>query len=211
MLQDGGAVVSRMYKLAYQLGVTPWEDAGAQSGFREHLSTILDRESAVQIEMPRALDIGCGTGDHSVEMAVRGWQVTGLDMVKKAVDRAREKTQAAGVNATFVVGDVTDLPESIGSGYQLVLDVGCFHGLSDAARAAYAREITAVTDPGASLLMFAFSPGRRGPLPRGASSAEIERTFSRWQLKAQESANTGGLAAPIRRTNPRWFHLSRMV
>ncbi|WP_109551543.1 hypothetical protein [Mycobacteroides franklinii] len=67
-----GVAVSRMHKLAHQLGVTPWEDAGAQSELREHLSAILDRESPVQIEMPQALDIGCGTGDHSVEMAARG-------------------------------------------------------------------------------------------------------------------------------------------
>lgn len=156
-----------------------------------------------------ALDIGCGTGDHSIEMAVRGWQVTGVDAVEKAVEKARVKAQNAGVEVRFVIGDVTDLPESIGRGYGFVLDVGCFHGLGDAARVAYAREITAVTDPGASFLMFAFSPGRRGPLPRGASPDEVEQIFTGWQLTTQEIADTEGLVAPIRKMKPRWFHLTR--
>lgn len=202
-------MVSRMYKLAYRFGVTPWEDAGSQSGFRGHLADILDRESMSPVAAHRALDIGCGTGDHSIEMAVRGWQVTGVDAVEKAVEKARVKAQNAGVEVRFVIGDVTDLPESIGRGYGFVLDVGCFHGLGDAARVAYAREITAVTDPGASFLMFAFSPGRRGPLPRGASPDEVGQIFTGWQLTTQEIADTEGLVAPIRKMKPRWFHLTR--
>ncbi|WP_109551542.1 class I SAM-dependent methyltransferase [Mycobacteroides franklinii] len=35
--------------------------------------------------------------------------MTGLDAVKKAVERVRDETQAAGVDATFVVGDATHL------------------------------------------------------------------------------------------------------
>ena len=38
-----------------------------------------------------ALDIGCGTGDNSIYLAKHGWQVTGVDFVAKAVDKARAK------------------------------------------------------------------------------------------------------------------------
>ncbi|AYM43542.1 SAM-dependent methyltransferase [Mycobacteroides chelonae] len=200
--------MSRMYQLAYRFGVTPWESPGVQSGFRVHLAEILAR-SSVPGAGGRLLDIGCGTGDHSIEMATRGWQVTGVDAVEKAIERARVKAQTAGVSARFVSGDVTELPASIGCGYGLVLDVGCFHGLDETARVAYAREVSAVTVTGASLLMFAFSPGRRGPLPRGASAVELEQVFTGWELSTQEIANTEGLPTPIRKMKPYWFHLTR--
>lgn len=203
--------MSRMYSVAYRFGMTPWEDAGSGSGFRKHLAEILDRVSVPQNGVQRALDMGCGTGDHSIELAARGWQVTGVDAVEKAIEQARLKAQSAQVNTWFVSGDVTNLPESIGRDYGLVLDVGCFHGLSGTARIAYAREVTAVAVRGASLLMFAFSPGRRGPLPRGVGPREIEQTFTGWRTTAHEIANTEGLAAPIRRMSPWWFQLNAPV
>ncbi len=132
-----------------------------------------------------------------------------MDAVTAAINKARAKARAAGVEATFIVGDVTRLPDSVGTGYQMVLDVGCFHGLTSQARIAYAHQVTAITDPGACLLMFAFSPGIRGPLPRGASADDIERTFTQWHLTSHEAADTDGLAAPIKTANPRWFRLAR--
>ena len=78
----------------------------------------------------RALDLGCGSAVWGVQLAQRGWQVTGLDNVAKALDRAEERIRDAGVEMALVLGDVTRLHESdIGSGYRLVLDTGTFHGL----------------------------------------------------------------------------------
>ncbi|MUM17588.1 class I SAM-dependent methyltransferase [Mycobacterium sp. CBMA271] len=201
--------MGRLYELAYRFGVTPWEQTDPESEFLRQLRGLLDQESAA-VSMPAtALDLGCGTGDHSIELAQRGWQVTGLDSVERAVQKARVKAYAAHVDAEFLQADVTNLPEAIGAGYRLVLDVGCYHGLAPHDRTAYAQQVTSVTDPGASLLMFAFSPGRRGPLPRGADRTEIEQTFSGWRVVEDELADTGGLAEPIKRTGPRWFRLTR--
>ncbi|MFC7449148.1 class I SAM-dependent methyltransferase [Rhodococcus daqingensis] len=194
------------YRLAYRLGVTPWEWAGRSLGAQ--LTTFLDDQDASAGPPGKALDAGCGTGGHSLELARRGWQVTGIDAVPLAVRRARARAAAAGVDATFVLGDVTELEKSVGRGYRFVLDIGCFHGLTAGERIDYAREITRVTEPGAGLLMFAFGPGRRGPLPRGASRAEVERTFAEWHL-ASDVADTTALPPPVRGSKPRWFHLTR--
>ena len=65
-----------------------------------------------------------------VQLAQRGWQVTGLDNVGKALERATERIRDAGAEMALVLGDVTRLHESdIGSGYRLVLDTGTFKRL----------------------------------------------------------------------------------
>jgi len=49
----------------------------------------------------RILDIGCGTGRHAIELARRGYRVTGIDLSEAQLTRAREKAAAAGVAVDF--------------------------------------------------------------------------------------------------------------
>jgi len=55
------------------------------------------------------LDIGCGTGRHAIELAARGYQVTGVDLSAAQLARAREKAAAAGVPVDFRQGDAREL------------------------------------------------------------------------------------------------------
>src|SRR4051812_30401147 len=101
-------IMSTGYRLAYRFGFTPWEQAGV--GFGPQLASLLDREE-VGLASPygKALDVGCGTGAHAIELARRGWQVTGVDAVAKALAAAREKAAAADAEVRFVEGDATRL------------------------------------------------------------------------------------------------------
>ncbi len=47
--------------------------------------------------------------------------------------------------------------------------------LTDAQRAAMAAGVTAAAAPKATMLLFAFQPGRRGPLPRGPAEPTSSR------------------------------------
>ncbi len=196
------------YRLAYRLHLTPWENAGV--GFGPQLAVMLDREQGADTPpFGKALDIGCGTGDHSITLAQRGWQVTGIDSVPLALDKAREKARRAGVDVTLMEADVTALGGTVGRDYRFLLDVGCFHGLKPQQRAAYAREVTAVARTDAAILLFAFGPGRRGPLPRGVSRGEVETAFGGWHMTDDDPADTSGMPKPLRKSNPRWFRLQR--
>lgn len=55
----------------------------------------------------RILDIGCGTGRHAIELARRGYQVTGFDLSEGQLRRAREKAAEAGVSVDFQHRDAT--------------------------------------------------------------------------------------------------------
>lgn len=60
-----------------------------------------------EIKVEHILDIGCGYGRHSFELAKRGSHVDGFDLAKKRIKRAQ--LQSTG-NPTFLVGNMLDIP-----------------------------------------------------------------------------------------------------
>jgi len=171
------------YELAYRVGFHPWEQAEANRPFVDRIGELLDEEELGR-EPPygAALDLGTGSGIWATQLATRGWQVTGVDLVERALRRADNRVKAAGVAVRLVHGDVTALRAAgIESGFRLFLDTGTFHGLKDQQREAMAAEVDAVAAPDASLLMLAW-PRRRRPSIRGVDRSEIERAFPSWSV-----------------------------
>lgn len=58
----------------------------------------------------KIIDIGCGTGRHSIELAKRGYQITGIDLSESQLARAREKAKEAGVTIDFQKHDARAIP-----------------------------------------------------------------------------------------------------
>ncbi|MGW3097446.1 class I SAM-dependent methyltransferase [Streptomyces sp. NPDC001102] len=200
--------MSRGYAVAYALNLTPWERAG--TGGAAALDKLIARAETELGGPGRALDLGCGSGLHLVALAQRGWQATGVDLIGKAVRRARARVADAGVTARVLQADVTALDRTeVGASYRLLLDIGCFHGLDDGQRAAMGRSVSAVAAPDALLILLAFRPGAvPKPLPRGADATDIETAFPGWRLVDSEPAPTEGMPAPLRKAAPT-FHLLR--
>ena len=179
------------YRLLYAMGFHPWEDLAEHPPFADKLLELVAREEdGRQPPYGAALDVGTGSAVWGVELAKRGWQVTGVDIVEKALGRGRERIDEAGVEMSLLQGDVTALGDAgVGSGFRLVLDTGTFHGLTDAQREALGAEVSAVAAPDATVLLDCFAPRRRGPLPRGASRADVERAFPGWEITDVEVAD----------------------
>ena len=164
--------------LFYRFGTPPWEG----HPLPQRLLELVEGPSA--LPPGKALDAGCGTGDTSIYLAQRGWDVTAFDFVHVALNRARAKAAAAGVSIRAMQADVTRVtaPE-IGTGFRLIVDNGLLHGLSDETRDAYVRLVNTVAAPQPTLLLTAFAEKeRRGP--RGIGGPEIERRFATgWNVR----------------------------
>jgi SAM-dependent methyltransferase len=144
--------------------------AEAQLPFIERFSELLDEEeSGREPSYGPALDLGTGSGIWAIQLAKRGWQVTGIDLVEKALQRARDRVESAGADVSLVQGDVTGMRAAgVGSGFRFLLDTGTFHGLKDDQRLAMGEDVSAVAAPDATVLLLAW-PRRRRPLIRGVS------------------------------------------
>lgn len=59
---------------------------------------------------PRILDVGCGPGHYSLQLAAAGASIVGLDSSSMQLELARVDASAAGPSPTFVQGDACDLP-----------------------------------------------------------------------------------------------------
>ncbi|MFB9830765.1 class I SAM-dependent methyltransferase [Actinoallomurus acaciae] len=193
------------YARLYRLRLTPWERYGKAAA--ASVAALLDREEAERsVPLGRALDLGCGRGQFTPDLARRGWEAVGVDYVPAAIEAAKNRGDAG---VTYLVGDVTDLRSTGLEAFDFFLDIGCFQGLDAGQRVAEGRGVSALARPGATLLMLAFGPNRMRSRVGGVSRAEVEEAFPQWELLTVEPAETSGLGWPMNRTDPQWYRLRR--
>lgn len=57
----------------------------------------------------KVLDMACGIGGHSIELAKLGYRVVGVDVSQKMLELAKAKATKAGIEVRFIHGDITQL------------------------------------------------------------------------------------------------------
>ena len=66
-----------------------------------------------RVAVKSILDLGCGTGNHAIPMARKGYRVTGVDRSQQMLDRARSKLKSIQTSIphppSFQLGDLRDL------------------------------------------------------------------------------------------------------
>ena len=92
-----GDVYARTYDTVYAAKDYAAECDCIEEAFRRHGDAGAFRS---------VLDLGCGTGGHSLLLARRGYQVTGVDASTHMVALAERKAAELGAPATFVAGDM---------------------------------------------------------------------------------------------------------
>ena len=192
------------FQAQYADGRPPW-DSGVVP---PEVVALVEGESPLA---PRqALDIGCGTGTSSVYLAQHGWQVTGVDFISAAIQRARQRALNANLGDAmirFLQADVTGddfLPDHPPAA--LWLDVGCLHSVDPSMRGAYAAHAKRLVALGGTLLLYGWGYTEVDARPHGFDETEIRALFTpEFELlhvdRGEEATATGRPSA--------WYRLRR--
>ena len=128
----------REWNDCYETGELPW-DTGIPD------SKLVELFESGALPAGRALDIGCGTGTNAIWLAQRGYDVLGIDLSPKAIERARAKLPV-DVRCRFEAMDFLAVRPP--GPFQLVFDRGCFHVFDESAeQARFAEQAAAVLAP----------------------------------------------------------------
>jgi cyclopropane fatty-acyl-phospholipid synthase-like methyltransferase len=130
----------------------------------------------------RVLDLGCGSGVHTVFLASEGFDVTGIDISSVGVENARRKLDAKRLRAELRVeaADVLRFPPA---SFDLVVCVGVYDGTGpDIARASVNRLTEVLAEGARGLFLFASDRdfrvrGEQAGVLYGYTRSEVEEIF----------------------------------
>jgi ubiquinone/menaquinone biosynthesis C-methylase UbiE len=147
------------------------------------------------------LDVGCGTGRHSIELARRGFAVTGVDLSSGMLAEAKKSAKRAGVSVTWMHANATTM--QIGRQFDAVICLceGAFGllGREDDALEqplAILRGVARALKPGARCLFTALNGYR---MARRHSQADVEKnTFDPLTLSEVSEVSIPGVTSTMR-------------
>jgi ubiquinone/menaquinone biosynthesis C-methylase UbiE len=123
------------------------------------------------------LDVGCGTGEHSLLAASLGLPVLGVDVAETALARARKKAEDRGIAAEFAVADALHL-ERLGRSFETVLDCGLFHTFNGDEQPRYVASLARVVEHDGTLYVLCFSDQGPDIGPYPVSEEALRAAFS---------------------------------
>jgi ubiquinone/menaquinone biosynthesis C-methylase UbiE len=171
----------RPWDASYADGPAPWDTDQPQQA--------VARLVAAGAFSGEVLDAGCGSGENALLIASAGLSVLGFDVAVTALARARDKAAEGGLAAEFIEADALRL-ETLDRTFDTVLDSGLLHTFDGAERTAYVASLAAVTDPGATLYVLAFSDEGPDAGPHPLSRKNLESAFTSragWAIASLEA------------------------
>lgn len=127
-----------------------------------------------KIKRGKVLDICCGSGTHSIYLAKKGFDITGIDVSSRAIKIARQRAKENRVKIKFLVGNALNLKLK-NSSFDFIFDRGCFHHMPPKYRRKYIKDIYRILKPKGKYLLMCFSD---------RNLWDIENVFSLKKIKA---------------------------
>jgi len=90
------------------------------SGESRFISELIRKFKQGDKKSIRILDLGCGTGGHSIELAGMGYRVEGADISEEMLEIAREKTKEKNLDITYF-NESFQSSDNIGGEYDVIL------------------------------------------------------------------------------------------
>lgn len=159
-----------VWEARYQTGDMPWEKGLASPGLVDFLQTHPSLPPGT-VCVP-----GCGTGHDARAWAAAGFDVLGVDIAPSAIRLARERTNALGLQASFLEADF--LRADPVAPHEWVFEHTLFCAIDRADRELYVQAVLRWLRPGGAFLAIHYLiPDVDGP-PFGTTRGEIIDRFS---------------------------------
>ncbi len=168
------APLNRFFRLAYTLR-PPWEIRRAQPEF-----TDLFMRGEIK---GKVLDVGCGTGENAIYMALQHLETVGIDFAPRAILRAwdnvlhLESRLGHAIHIHFETMDVFNIP-SLFRTFDTIIDSGFFHSLTPGERVRFADMLPTLLNPGGKYHVLCFRDKGLGKFfPFHVTQGELYKTF----------------------------------
>jgi SAM-dependent methyltransferase len=173
---------NRLYK-NQRVETMPW--------YSESLDSDLEEEISIQepVHKGRFLDIGTGPATQTVQIARKGFLVTGSDISLAAIQRAKE-VYGTETNTSFIVDNILESSFEKDE-YDYIFDRGCFHVLHPSDRLTYIKQIKRILKEDGTLYLKCFSiDEKREGGPYRFSKEQIHEIFEKEFFKVIKIKNT---------------------
>ena len=104
----------------------------------------------------KTIDIGCGEGFYSIFLASRGFDVTGIDLSKKAIKYAKKNAANHGVKVRFIAIDIDDLGK-LDEKFDFVFEWSLLHLIKPSRRPNYVENVKNLLNNGGKYLSMCFN------------------------------------------------------
>jgi cyclopropane fatty-acyl-phospholipid synthase-like methyltransferase len=102
---EGGETKTMQWEKFFEYEADQYDNEPFTQATRAEVEFLIE-----QLQLPKGasiLDMGCGTGRHSVALAERGFAVTGVDLSEQMLEKARARAAAANTQLVFLRADAT--------------------------------------------------------------------------------------------------------
>jgi len=134
--------------------------------------------NSMNLTKGKFLDLGTGPGTQAIQLDKLGFEATGSDISKSAIDKAQQLSS----NASFVVDDFlnSSFPDNA---FDFILDRGCFHVFEPSLRKDYLNQLKRILKDDGILFLKVMSIEEKG-LPENEgpyrfSEQEVLDTFEK--------------------------------
>lgn len=153
------------------------------------------------IEPCRVAELGCGSGTNAIYLASRGFEVTGIDCAKTAMEFAQTRADEALVAVEWIEADISEFQIDV-KPFEFVFDRGCYHAVRRSDPAGYLRTLEKLTQPGSRFLVLtgnANEEREHGPpaLREDEIRADLEKLFNIQWIREFHFEDAGGVEGPL--------------
>ncbi len=99
------------------------------------------------IQPCKAVDLGCGTGNYTLWLASKGFQMTGIDISSKAIEMAEHQARTREISCRFIKHDLLSRPGELPRAFGFAYDWEVLHHIFPKDRKTYVSNVHSILLP----------------------------------------------------------------